>query len=158
MFNSSWSPSWSSTSGSLTWALPPRDTETFGPRSDGSVQTQTLPFIAAEYEGRKVTIRRNPNYQVCRSQLGTCAEWFVLMMCRCQATVASVKDAFSSLRYTSDEILLFARFEEYNDVLQITRNLWPDLLPSLMLVKVALDRPPQQQHARAYVCSGMQSK
>jgi hypothetical protein len=76
-----------------------------------------------------------------------------------QATVASVKNAFSSLRYTQNEILLFVRFEEYNDVLQITEDLWPDLLPSVMLVYVVLDRSSQQQRpARRHIRSGMQSK
>lgn len=30
----------------------------------GAPVDQTTPFIAAQYEGRKVTIRRNPDYQV----------------------------------------------------------------------------------------------
>jgi hypothetical protein len=72
-----------------------------------------------------------------------------------QATVASVKRAFNSLKYTPNDILLFNRFEEYDDKVQITEELWPDLLPSLTLVQVALDPPSRQQ---GQVSGSMESK
>ncbi|KAJ1302340.1 hypothetical protein OPQ81_001155 [Rhizoctonia solani] len=87
--------------------------------SIGEKVSKHLPFLAAEYQGRKVTIRRNPDYQ---------------------ETIASVKRAFSTLNRTRpNQILLFARFEEFGDDLQVTDELWSELLPRLMLVTVMLD-------------------
>ncbi|KAH7332860.1 ubiquitin-related domain-containing protein [Rhizoctonia solani] len=92
--------------------------------SIGEKVSKHLPFLAAEYQGRKVTIRRNPDYQ---------------------ETISSVKRAFSALSNTpTNQILLCARFEEFGDDLQVTDELWSDLLPRLMLVTVVLDElaPP----------------
>ncbi|CAE6418962.1 unnamed protein product [Rhizoctonia solani] len=92
--------------------------------SIGEKVSKHLPFLAAEYQGRKVTIRRNPDYQ---------------------ETISSVKRAFSALNNTAtNQILLCARFEEFGDDLQVTDELWSDLLPRLMLVTVMLDEfaPP----------------
>ncbi|CUA67939.1 hypothetical protein RSOLAG22IIIB_07625 [Rhizoctonia solani] len=92
--------------------------------SIGEKVSRHLPFLAAEYQGRKVTIRRNPDYQ---------------------ETIASVKRAFSALHNTpTNQILLCARFEEFGDDLQVTDELWSDLLSRLMLVTVILDEfaPP----------------
>ncbi|KAL5637693.1 hypothetical protein ACGC1H_002083 [Rhizoctonia solani] len=87
--------------------------------SIGEKVSRHLPFLAAEYQGRKVTIRRNPDYQ---------------------ETIASVKRAFSALHNTPlNQILLCARFEEFGDDLQVTDELWSDLLSRLMLVTVMLD-------------------
>ncbi|ELU39353.1 rhamnogalacturonase B [Rhizoctonia solani AG-1 IA] len=87
--------------------------------SIGEKVSKHLTFLAAEYQGRKVTIRRNPEYQ---------------------ETIASVRRAFNSLSRTpASQILLFARFEEFGDDLQVTEELWSDLLPRLMLVTVILD-------------------
>ncbi|KEP47996.1 ubiquitin-like Rad60 SUMO-like protein [Rhizoctonia solani 123E] len=87
--------------------------------SIGEKVSRHLPFLAAEYQGRKVTIRRNPDYT---------------------ETIASVKRAFSALHNTPpNQILLCARFEEFGDDLQVTDELWSDLLSRLMLVTVMLD-------------------
>jgi len=82
---------------------------------------QNAPFIAAQYEGRKVTIRRNPDYH---------------------ETIASVKKAFKVLRSTpADQILLSAQFLEYNDTIEITEDMWAELVPRLMAVNVVLETP-----------------
>lgn len=52
-------------------------------------------------------------------------------------------------------ILLCASFEEVGDVVQITEDLWPELMPRLVVVKVALHRPSQ---SACTDCKGMQGK
>lgn len=80
---------------------------------------QNVPFIAAQYEGRKVTIRRNPDYQ---------------------ESITSVKKAFKALRFTPpDQILLSAQFWEYNDTIEISEDMWAELVPRLMVVNVILE-------------------
>lgn len=85
------------------------------------------------------------------------ASCLLLAACYCQETLASVKKAFNSLSFTANkQILLCAHFQEFNDVLQITEELWPDLLPKLMLVQVVLDRACQA--SGVYIRSGIRSK
>lgn len=87
---------------------------------------ETPPLLAAQYDDEKVTIQRNPDYH---------------------ATVTSIKRAFNSLQDTpDDQILISSRFQEFNDTLQITDDLWPDVLPRLTLVTISLDRGSQSNN------------
>ncbi|KAG9084866.1 hypothetical protein FS749_004893 [Ceratobasidium sp. UAMH 11750] len=78
-----------------------------------------MPFLVAEYNGRKATVPRSPSYK---------------------STVAYVKRAFRPLRsVVSDDIEICAWFEEHDDVVRITEELWAELLPRLKLVKILLE-------------------
>ncbi|KAF8603244.1 hypothetical protein BDV93DRAFT_544910 [Ceratobasidium sp. AG-I] len=85
--------------------------------------TKPLPFIVAEYQGRKVAVRRSNNYEV---------------------TVAAVKKAFRTLRTTApQDITICSRLEERgNDLVQITDKLWSELSPSLTHVTIVLGSVP----------------
>ncbi|KAF8594413.1 ubiquitin-domain-containing protein [Ceratobasidium sp. AG-I] len=89
--------------------------------SRGSPVDQSTPFISAQYQDRRATIRRNPDYQ---------------------ESIASIKRAFRPLRHTPpDRILISAQFREYNDTIEITQEMWAELVPRLVVVNVALDTP-----------------
>ncbi|KAG8741067.1 hypothetical protein FRC10_003407 [Ceratobasidium sp. 414] len=76
-------------------------------------------FLAAEYNGRKATVRRTPNYK---------------------DTIVSVKRAFKPLRTSSpDDIEIWAWFDEHADLIRVTDELWAEVLPQLTSVKIFLD-------------------
>lgn len=59
-----------------------------------------------------------------------------------QQSIASIKRVFRALRLISEEqILISAEFREYNDTIEITEELWAELVPRLMVVNVTLDTP-----------------
>ncbi|KAG8796455.1 hypothetical protein FRC12_022937 [Ceratobasidium sp. 428] len=81
--------------------------------------TSAKRFIAAEYEGRQVAVRRSANYDI---------------------TLTLVKEAFRSLNTVDAERISISAFvEELGDNLEISKNIWPDLLPELQRITVTLD-------------------
>ncbi|KAG8695577.1 hypothetical protein FRC09_009070, partial [Ceratobasidium sp. 395] len=85
------------------------------PKSNASAKR----FIAAEYKGRQVAVRRSANYDV---------------------TLTLVKEAFRSLNAVDAERISISAFvEELGDNLEISKNVWPDLLPELQRITVTLD-------------------
>ncbi|KAG8703998.1 hypothetical protein FRC08_002518 [Ceratobasidium sp. 394] len=84
---------------------------------DHNLPENPLPFIVAQYENHKVTIRRNPNYA---------------------QTISLIKSAFRGLQSTPTwKIQICIRLPGIGDV-QVTEDLWKDLLPKLLLVTVSL--------------------
>ncbi|KAG8695288.1 hypothetical protein FRC09_009253 [Ceratobasidium sp. 395] len=77
-------------------------------------------FIAAEYEGRQVAVRRSANYDI---------------------TLTLVKEAFRSLSTVDAERISISAFvEELGNNLEISKNIWSDLLiPELQRITVTLD-------------------
>jgi hypothetical protein len=64
-----------------------------------------------------------------------------------QVTVSSVKQAFRALRFTaSDRITLFALFEGFDGLIQVTHEMWSELLPQFTAITVVLD---DAAHGRA---------
>ncbi|EUC55128.1 ubiquitin family protein, putative [Rhizoctonia solani AG-3 Rhs1AP] len=98
------------------------------PRID-SLEPETLvenklisALLAVEYSDRKVVIRRSASYA---------------------NTMASIKKAFSQLRNVPDQqIQLFVKLEQLDDLAQVVEDLWEELVPSLLLVKVVMARLP----------------
>ncbi|EUC55115.1 ubiquitin-like protein [Rhizoctonia solani AG-3 Rhs1AP] len=88
-------------------------------RENNQVQASRPPtFLVVEYNGRKVTTLRNPNYQ---------------------ETIASIKRNVHGLRTVpDDQVSVLALLEEVGDYVQITEDVWPELLPRLMSVRVEL--------------------
>ncbi|CUA71002.1 hypothetical protein RSOLAG22IIIB_09289 [Rhizoctonia solani] len=82
-------------------------------------QVSGLPvFLVAEYNGRKVTIPRNTSYQ---------------------GTVASIKKNIRSLKKApNNRILILAHLEEVDDHVQVTEDVWSDLLPRFTTIRVDL--------------------
>ncbi|CUA71001.1 hypothetical protein RSOLAG22IIIB_09288 [Rhizoctonia solani] len=79
-------------------------------------------FLIAEHNGRKVTIPRNADYQI---------------------TVASIKKIFHSFKKVPNgRIAILAHFEEVNDHVEVTEDLWPAILPSLKAVRIELNNEP----------------
>ncbi|CAE6507983.1 unnamed protein product [Rhizoctonia solani] len=75
-------------------------------------------FLIAEYDRRKVTIPRNAGYQ---------------------GTLASIKKNFAPLRTAANsQVALLAYFEEVNDYIIVTEDMWYDLLPRLIVIRVTL--------------------
>jgi hypothetical protein len=94
-------------------------------------------FLAALFDGRKVTIRRNASYEVRLYYLFNTKILMSDAFITIQETIQFIKDAFPSLRsIPADHIAILAHFADFGDLLQITRDLWPDLMPSLMTVQV----------------------
>ncbi|QRV95196.1 ubiquitin-like Rad60 SUMO-like protein [Ceratobasidium sp. AG-Ba] len=80
---------------------------------------KTNRFIAAEYVGRKVAVRRSPNYDT---------------------TLSLVKEAFKPLgSVDSERISISAFVEELGSTLEISKNIWSDLLPDLKHITITLD-------------------
>ncbi|KAF8603246.1 hypothetical protein BDV93DRAFT_607059, partial [Ceratobasidium sp. AG-I] len=116
---------WFQSLASGTPATPPEQNSSnnLGPHNPSGQSTsyQPVPFFAAEYQGRKTTIRRNSNYH---------------------ATVASIKKAFTELQLIpADRILLSSRFDGFDDLIQVTEDMWAELVPRLMVVNVLLEIP-----------------
>jgi hypothetical protein len=65
---------------------------------------------------------------------------------RLQATIASVRKAFPALALLHpSRILLLARFSEFGDhPVEISDELWAEILPALMNVDVAIGEDVQQ--------------
>ncbi|KAF8594411.1 hypothetical protein BDV93DRAFT_481881 [Ceratobasidium sp. AG-I] len=81
---------------------------------------KNTPFLAAHYGTQKAIIRRSKNYQ---------------------ESVESIKKTFKDLRSVgSDRISITAWFEEFKDTLQIPEELWPELVPRLMLIEIILSK------------------
>ncbi|KAG8790689.1 hypothetical protein FRC12_011309 [Ceratobasidium sp. 428] len=96
------------------------------PKSNAS----TKRFIAAEYEGRQVAVRRSANYDV---------------------TLTLVKEAFRSLNAVDAERISISAFvEELGDNLEISKNIWPDLLPELQRITVTLDSSSHESEDSDY--------
>ncbi|CUA71003.1 hypothetical protein RSOLAG22IIIB_09290 [Rhizoctonia solani] len=75
-------------------------------------------FLIAEYDRRKVTIPRNAGYQ---------------------GTLASIKKNFAPLKTAANsQIALLAYFAEANYYIVVTEDLWYDLLPRLIVIRVTL--------------------
>ncbi|KAG9079889.1 hypothetical protein FRC06_007343 [Ceratobasidium sp. 370] len=78
-------------------------------------------FLVAEYNRRKATVLRSSSYS---------------------RTVASVKRAFKPLRFAApDDIEICAWFEEHDDLIRVTEELWAELLPRLRLIKILFEKP-----------------
>ncbi|KAG9124078.1 hypothetical protein FRC07_012940, partial [Ceratobasidium sp. 392] len=76
-------------------------------------------FIAAEYEGRRVAVRRSANYDT---------------------MLTLVKEAFRSLSSVSVERISISAFvEDIGDTLEVSKGIWPDLLPELKRITIILD-------------------
>ncbi|QRV95197.1 polyubiquitin-C [Ceratobasidium sp. AG-Ba] len=76
-------------------------------------------FIAAEYNGRQIAIRRSSNYDM---------------------TLTLVKEAFKHLKLVDVERISVSAFvEEIGDSLEISRNIWSDLLPELDCITITID-------------------
>lgn len=60
-----------------------------------------------------------------------------------KATISAVKKSFKVLHSTdSEEIMICTRLKESNnDMVQITEDLWPDLVPGLTQVTIMVDAP-----------------
>ncbi|QRV96134.1 ubiquitin family protein [Ceratobasidium sp. AG-Ba] len=90
-----------------------------GPHGSGA--NNGLPFIAAWYMGQPVTIRRNQDYN---------------------QTIALVQAAFDTLHsLPANNIKISARFPGFNENIQITQDLWSELMPSLTEVTVIASQP-----------------
>ncbi|CAE6507116.1 unnamed protein product [Rhizoctonia solani] len=90
------------------------------PRNTQS-QVSGLPvFLVAEYNGRKVTIPRNTSYQV---------EW---NCCIHQEEYSKLEKA------PNNRILILAHFEEVDHHVQVTEDVWSDLLPRFTTIRVDL--------------------
>ncbi|CUA67943.1 Ubiquitin family protein [Rhizoctonia solani] len=75
-------------------------------------------FLVAEYNGRKFTILRNLNYQ---------------------EAIVSIKRNVRDLRTTPNhQISVLSLLEEVGDYVQITEDVWPELLPRLMTIRIEL--------------------
>ncbi|CAE6369859.1 unnamed protein product [Rhizoctonia solani] len=76
-------------------------------------------FLVVEYNGRKVAIGRNPNYQ---------------------ETITSIKKNVHECGTTPHEqVTLLAFLKEVGDHVQITEEVWAKLLPRLLTIRVKLD-------------------
>ncbi|CAE6465765.1 unnamed protein product [Rhizoctonia solani] len=98
----------------------------------GSTHTQTqdepMPFLIAQYEGRKLTVPRSVNYQ---------------------GTVASLKRNISSLRaIPEDRIFILALLPAVNDHVQITEEVWASLCPKLTTIRIEQDTRDQAQRSK----------
>ncbi|QRV95198.1 polyubiquitin-C [Ceratobasidium sp. AG-Ba] len=81
--------------------------------------TVTKRFIAAEYNGRQVAVRRCADYEI---------------------TLTLIKEAFKPLKFVDVERISISAFvEEIGDSLEISKNIWSDLLPELKRVTITLD-------------------
>ncbi|QRV81678.1 ubiquitin family protein [Ceratobasidium sp. AG-Ba] len=80
----------------------------------------TLPFFAAQHEKRTIAIRRNSNYD---------------------ATIDYIKKVFPALTGTpASRITISAVFQECGDLLvEINRDLWPDIVSRLSVVHISVD-------------------
>ncbi|KAF8597617.1 hypothetical protein BDV93DRAFT_527291 [Ceratobasidium sp. AG-I] len=87
--------------------------------SEPGNRSGNLPFFATRFRGRAVAIRRNPDFD---------------------ATVSSILHAFPALEKISpDSLVILARFDDFGDLdVQITRDLWEDVLPRLRIVDVSI--------------------
>ncbi|KAG9120146.1 hypothetical protein FRC07_004493 [Ceratobasidium sp. 392] len=76
-------------------------------------------FIAVEYEGRQVAVRRSANYDI-------------------MLTLA--KEAFRPLSSISAERILISAFvEDIGNTLEVSKGIWPNLLPELNHITIVLD-------------------
>ncbi|QRV96116.1 ubiquitin family protein [Ceratobasidium sp. AG-Ba] len=80
-----------------------------------------LPFFAAQYEKRTIAIRRNSDYD---------------------ATIDYVKKVFPALAGTpAARIIISAVFQECGDLLvEINRDLWPDIVSRLSVAYISVDK------------------
>ncbi|KDN48390.1 hypothetical protein RSAG8_02982, partial [Rhizoctonia solani AG-8 WAC10335] len=79
----------------------------------------TLPFFAAEYDGRRVSIRRTANYD---------------------ETINSVRNAFPTLSEISRSRISLAQvFPELGEgAVELSRELWKDTLPLVKTMQVVV--------------------
>ncbi|CAE6492873.1 unnamed protein product [Rhizoctonia solani] len=100
-------------------------------RVDSPTNTPPLdasPFIAVEYDGQKIVIPRDLDYD---------------------KTIASIQRAFPGLApkyYSEDDILLFVKLEQANESAQVIKAFWPDMAPRLVSLKVVLAYAPILLH------------
>ncbi|QRV81694.1 ubiquitin family protein [Ceratobasidium sp. AG-Ba] len=81
-----------------------------------NIPVNGLPFFVARFNDRKATIRRNPDYT---------------------KTISSLRSVFEELESVPDKrIRICATFPEFDGEIQVTEDLWEDLLPSLTQVTV----------------------
>ncbi|QRV96130.1 ubiquitin-like Rad60 SUMO-like protein [Ceratobasidium sp. AG-Ba] len=81
-----------------------------------NIPVNGLPFFVARFNDRKATIRRNPDYT---------------------KTISSLKSVFEELESVPDKrIRICSTFPEFDGEIQVTEDLWEDLLPSLTQVTV----------------------
>ncbi|KAG9088533.1 Ubiquitin [Ceratobasidium sp. UAMH 11750] len=86
-----------------------------------------LPFIATQYMGHTLTIRRTPDYA---------------------QTINRIKAAFQSLHsITSERIMICANFPGIDASVQITEDLWSELSPTLVEVKILVHQSQSTQPA-----------
>ncbi|KAG8793473.1 hypothetical protein FRC12_002614 [Ceratobasidium sp. 428] len=79
-------------------------------------------FISVEYHSHQVAVRRSANYDT---------------------MLSLVKEAFRSLRSVETERISISAFvEELGDTLEVSKNIWSELLPELTHVTITLDSSP----------------
>ncbi|CAE6494293.1 unnamed protein product [Rhizoctonia solani] len=109
-----------------------QETINIGSGTDEHRSPGTPVFLVVEHNGRKVGIGRNSNYQ---------------------ETIASIKKNVQGLKTTpDDQVVMLAFLEEVDDHVQITEEIWADLLPRLVKVRVevgsASHSPPASPSTR----------
>ncbi|CAE6507986.1 unnamed protein product [Rhizoctonia solani] len=93
-----------------------RDTQNTGSGNDELRGLGIPAFLVVEHNGRKVGIGRNPNYQ---------------------ETIASIKKNVRELKVTpDDQVVMLTFLEEVDDYVQITEEIWTELLPRLVKIRV----------------------
>ncbi|KAG9086267.1 hypothetical protein FRC07_013136, partial [Ceratobasidium sp. 392] len=96
------------------------------------------PFIGAEYNGRKVLIRRSVNYAA--SRLATGATLAESESFSHKATVSLVKRTFKALHSVPvEQIYLAAFILDAGDTFEIPEDTWTTVLSQISSVKVIVD-------------------
>ncbi|KAG8680775.1 hypothetical protein FRC11_002014 [Ceratobasidium sp. 423] len=102
----------------------------------------TSPFIMVEYNGRKVAIPRDSDYDVGRDRFP--AEVPTLLICYYpnfspKKTVKYIKRVFRDLEDFGDSgIMLIVKLERIDDSAEVVKALWPDMVLQLALLKVVI--------------------
>jgi hypothetical protein len=97
------------------------------------------PFVAASYEGHTITIRRDPSYNV--SPIITHLIQRKQLKEHLQGSIMSIKQVFRELKTMSEgRIRLSSTFDGFGDgPIQITPEMWPELISELKVVLVTVD-------------------
>ncbi|KAG9121071.1 hypothetical protein FRC07_003113 [Ceratobasidium sp. 392] len=104
----------------------------------------TKRFIAVEHGGRQVAIRRSANYDVSLLDFHVRVDQMMYHpSATSQITLTLVKEAFKSLGSVDAERILISAFvEELGDSLEISKDIWSDLLPELKRITITFDSSP----------------
>ncbi|QRV81675.1 ubiquitin-like Rad60 SUMO-like protein [Ceratobasidium sp. AG-Ba] len=80
---------------------------------------RTRPYYVATYQGRSVTIKRDPSYET---------------------TINLLKKSFTSLMTPGPEtIRILTKMQDYGGLMtEISEDTWPDIVDSLKLVQISL--------------------